>query len=308
MTSERPFGSNTAAMTRGLGRWRWTRRDFLRGVAVGAVGAALPPLGCGPGQPSGPPPTTGFFTAAEAAALGRLADFVLPPDSTYPGGSALGTVAYTEQLLTALDGSTPQIFRGGPYSGRAPFPDANGSATSQFPADDFDAFLPLDRVQAFAWKLRLFGSSAVPGGGPNDAVAAVGPTVGLRDQMKQALDQVVQAAPGLAAASDAAVAAAWADLTSDQRALITEMVVEGAFGAPEYGGNVGLGGWALSHFPGDQLPLGYSQWDAAAGSQVQRSDLPLTTPDGGADPDPLDQSTQQLLDALVIATGGTKFS
>ena len=241
------------------GPWRrWSRRDFLRGVAVGAVGVALPPLGCGPGK-TAPPVTTGFFTADEAAALGRLADFVLPPDATYPGGSELGTVAYVEQLLTSMDGPTPLVFRGGPYSGRSPFPDANGLATTQSPPDAFDDFLPLDRIQTAAWNLRLYGSNGVSGGGPNDAVPDVGPTVGMRDQMKQLLDQVLTAAPAIATMTDTQVANVWAALSSTQSGLVTELVVEAAFGAPEYGGNVGLGGWALSHFPGDQAPFGYSR-------------------------------------------------
>jgi hypothetical protein len=280
-------------------------------LAVGAAGVALPPLACGPGK-SGVADAggaaTGFFTADEAATLARLADFVLPPDATYPGGSALGTVPYVEQLLTSMEGPTPQVFRGGPYSGRAPFVDLNGLPTTQDPPDDFDDFLPLDRIQNAAWMLRIYGSSGVPGGGPNDAVADVGPTIGFQTQMKQALDQVLAAAPGIATMTDAQVATVWAGLSSAQSALITELVVEACFGAPEYGGNVGLGGWQLSHFPGDQTPYGYSQWDQTTSAYVQRTDLPLTTQDTTADPDPLDPSTTQLLDALVVATGGSKFS
>ncbi len=289
-------------------RGSWSRRDFLHGVAVGAVGVALPPLACGRPVPApSSPTTTGLLGAQEAVALGRLADFVFPPDSSGPGGAGLGTVAYVEQLLGALDGPTPQVFRDGPYSGRAPFPDADGAATTNFPSDDFDGFLPPDRIQLAAWKLRLYGSNAVPGGGPNDAVPDVGPTVGMRDQLRQALDQVVAAAPGIAGLDDAAVAAVWAGLSSDQRSLVTELVMEAVFGAPEYGGNANLGGWAQSHFPGDQLPLGYSQFDQAMGGYVERSDLPLSQADPGPDPDPMDATTLQLLDALVAGTGGRKF-
>ncbi len=293
-------------------RWgRWSRRDFLRGVAAGAVGVALP-VACGRPSSGSPPAAatsggaTGFFSSEEAAALGRLADFVFPPDSSGPGGSALGTVAYVEQLLTALDGTAPQLWRDGPYSGRAPWPDVHGQATTDFPSDDFDDFLPLDRVHLAGWKVRLLGSSAV-GGAPNDAVAGIGPVVGQRDQMKQLLGAALAAAPSLASMDDSALVQVWGGLSAGERSLVTAFTMQAVFGAPEYGGNVKLGGWAQSHFPGDQLPFGYCQYDAETGTLVERADLPLTKADPTPDPDPMDSTTLALLDSLAAGSGGRKY-
>src|SRR5215472_1893441 len=274
----------------------WSRREFLRGLAVGAASATLPSLALGcKGSSVSPAPT--FLTNDERAALGRIADYIFPPDAQ-PGGSALGAAAYVDGLLTALDGDAPTVFRGGPYSGRQPFADTNGNASSNYPSDAFASFLPLDRFQLAAWKLRLFGSSGLPGGGPNDAV--LGPTVGMRDQVRASLGEMLKAAGGAAAVSkldDNAVTQIWKGL--DNKDVLVELVLEAVFCAPEYGGNVNQGGWKIAHFAGDSLPLGYSPFDAATGSYVERADAPITKADSAPDPDPMDAATLALLDSLI---------
>src|SRR5262245_46922 len=65
-----------------------------------------------------------FFTAHERATLAEYVDRIIPPDRD-PGAKALGVPQYIEGLLTALDGATPRIYAGGPYSGRTPFADNN---------------------------------------------------------------------------------------------------------------------------------------------------------------------------------------
>jgi hypothetical protein len=42
------------------------------------------------------------------------------------------------------------------------------------------------------------------------------------------------------------------------RALLYEHACEGAYGAPEYGGNRDLAGWRAIEFPGDSQPRGYT--------------------------------------------------
>lgn len=252
------------------------RRAFLKWVGAGSA-VLLWPAGCARGG--------GFLTANERRTLARLADAILPPDDQ-PGGAALGAVEYVEALLTALDGAAPTVLRGGPYSGRQPF--ADGSA----PADGFAVAAPLDRVAARAWQLRLFGSSGTPDGGPNDAL--LGPTMGLRDQLRQ----------GLAAADGQR----FDNVDPDFVTTLYTLVSEAAFGAPEYGGNPGGAGWAMVHYEGDMQPLGFSRFDDAAQAYVEDAARPVTTANPGGDPEPLDDDTRALLDEVIAALGGKKFA
>ena len=257
------------------------RREFMKWVGAGSAILILPP-GCANAG--------GFLTTTEKKTLAALADQLLPPDDT-PGGAALGAVEYIEALLTALDGKTPTILRGGPYSGRQALPDATGNPSSNLPANGFMMLLPLDRVQARAWHLRLYGSNHTDGGGPNDAL--LGPVVGLRDQIRQ----------GLAAANGQTLD----QLDADFRDLLFGLVNEAAFGAPEYGGNPGGAGWKLVHFEGDQQPLGYSLFDTTTMSYHERPEAPVTTPNPGPDPEPLDDATKKLLDMVIGFLGGKTF-
>src|SRR5262249_11783235 len=123
-----------------------------------------------------------YFTAHERATLAAYVDRIIPPDDD-PGAKALGVPQYIEGLLTALDGGTPRVFAGGPYSGRRPFPDNNrGVPGKRRPKDSFRHFLPLTRLQALAWRADLFGSAGVPEVAALDAQNPPGtPLIGLRD-------------------------------------------------------------------------------------------------------------------------------
>ncbi|HEY0250932.1 MAG TPA: hypothetical protein VGC41_05365 [Kofleriaceae bacterium] len=102
-----------------------------------------------------------------------------------PGASSASAVRYIDTLLSAFEVDPPKIFAGGPYSDRNALPNADGTASQKFPPNDFETFLPLSRVQDIAWRMRVLGSAATPGGDFNDAV--LGPTVGYRDIYAQAL-------------------------------------------------------------------------------------------------------------------------
>jgi hypothetical protein len=273
-----------------------TRREFLQLVGAGTVILVLPP-GCASG---------GFLSAADRVTLTALANAVLPPDDQ-PGGAALGVVAYIDALLTAFDDQVPLVFLGGPYSGRAPFADSDGNPSAQFPANGFAMPIALDRVAGRAWRVRLYGSKGVSGGAPNDAL--LGPTIGLRDNVKQALAQARAAAGSQPIESlDAdALAQLFAGLDDDFKDTLITLVCEGAFGAPEYGGNAGGTGWMLTHFEGDQMPLGYSVWDTNAGMYKERPDAPVTTASPAPDPEPMDDDTRSFLTQLVTLLGGKEF-
>ncbi|MGZ3438371.1 MAG: gluconate 2-dehydrogenase subunit 3 family protein [Polyangia bacterium] len=270
-----------------------TRREFIELVLATAAASALP-FGCGSGGR--------FLSDAERASLARLADHVLPPDDT-PGGAALGAVDYIDRLLAAFDSVPPRIHAGGPYSGRQPFADAAGLAGSTRPPNDFATFLPLNRVASAGWRLRLYGSAGVSGGGPNDAV--IGPIVGWRDQFRAGLESFASAASGpIDKLDDDAVGQIWSSLPAEFTDNVTQLVLEAAFAAPEYGGNKSGGGWKLAHFEGDSQPLGYSQFDAGSGVYRERADAPLSTADPGADPEPLTDDVRQIIHAFATALGG----
>jgi hypothetical protein len=279
-----------------------TRRELLLWIGALTTQAAL--SGC-KSKATGPAPgdvPDGFFTPNQRLALGALANVVLPADDT-PGGEALGAVPYIERLLTALDGDTPQVFAGGPYSDRNALPDGT------HPANDFATFAPVDRVTLAAWRLILFGSSGVPGGGPNDAVN--GKIVGLRDLVMTGVTTAMQASPNQPLGSldpDALQTIFDEELEGAFRDTLVELVTQAAFAAPEYGGNPDLAGWKLAHYEGDSMPLGYSIWDDKLGAYRERPDAPCSTPNPGPDPEPMDDVARAFIRKLVALTGGKEFS
>lgn len=267
------------------------RREFIKLIGAAAAMAGLP-IGCGTRAGV-------FFSDDERKTLAALADAILPPDDL-PGGAALGAVEYIERLLTVFDEELPPIFAGGPYSGRAPLPDGTG-AVNQF-AD----FLPIDRVSLAAWRLEIYGSAAVEGGGPNDSVSSdqvrgAGPIVGLRERVRGILDR----AHGAASLDAAGLAALIDNMDADDRRDLAQLVSEAAFAAPEYGGNIGLAGWKLTHFEGDSQPLGYSVFEA--GQYRERPEAPMSTANPGADPEPMDAEVRALIEKIVAAAGGKVF-
>ena len=277
------------------------RRAFLRfAVATPAIASGA----CGSSTPQ-PPPTTGFLTDAERRALGALANVILPPDDL-PGGEALGAVSYVERTLTAFDVSPPAIFAGGPYSGRSPFPNDDGTPSSNFPPNDFKNFVPLDRYADAAWRLTIFGSAGLMGGGPNDAV--LGAVVGLRDKIRNGLAAAEKTAgQPLETLSLADATGIYKSLDSDFRDLVYSLVCEGAFSAPEYGGNKNFGGWKLAHFEGDVMPYGFSQYDPAEGVYRELANAPVSFPNPGPDPEPVNDDTWSFVRTVVSALGGQEF-
>jgi hypothetical protein len=283
-----------------------SRRDVLRYIGGVAVATAVPfPLvGCTTSTPA----QTGFFTGAELSALNVLANAVLPPDDT-AGGSQLAAVTYIENLMTAFDNvsatAAPLIYAGGPFSGRAPYADDSGQPSTNYPPNSFTTFLPLDIVKQAGWRVQLFGSSALPNGAPNDAL--LGPVVGLRDQMKTGLAAAIAGTtPPLEQLDQDDLIAYFNTLEITFKELIIALVSQGCFCPPEYGGNLDLAGWGLTHFEGDQQPLGYSVWSNDAGVYVERPDAPMTTPTV-TDPEPLTPDVIALLDNVVTLLGGTVF-
>lgn len=280
------------------------RREVLQWAAALAV---LPSACVKPGSSTttGTPPTPGYFTDEERDTLGALADAVLPPDED-PGASALGAVDFIERLLTAFDAPVPEIHAGGPFSNRQPFPDDNGAPSTRFPDNAFATWVPLTRVAEKTWRLYLYGSDGVEGGGPNDGV--LGKIIGVREQMKTGLARARERAGTPLSSLDVnARANAFDALDQPFRDLLLELVPQAAFAAPEYGGNRDGAGWRMLHYEGDSLPLGYSQWDSSTESFRERADAPNTTPNPQPDPAPLDDDVKDFLRGIITTLGGREF-
>jgi hypothetical protein len=273
------------------------RREFLK--LLGLLSSTLAaPTGCRPDLFSAQARGR-FFSAAERATLEALCDRILPPDRD-PGARELGAADFIERLLTAFDFAQPRVFARGPFSGREPFPDdATGAPSASFPANEFEGFLPLSRLQELYWRAEIFGSESA-GLPPQLAAQRGGVLVGLRTRYREGLAVVN-------AVAIASQAKPFAELTiADQDALLPRFdagtdfapdpvrglgffellawhTVQGCFAAPEYGGNRDGAGWRMLGIEGDSQPLGYAIYSRSSGGYNERPGLPLTT----ANPDEL---------------------
>jgi gluconate 2-dehydrogenase subunit 3-like protein len=278
-----------------------TRRAFLTTVAASAAVAALPPS-CQPRRT--------FFTAPELATLTALCDRIIPPDAD-PGAAALGASAYIERLLTIFDVDPPEVFAGGPYSGRQPFPDPRtGQPSRVFPRNGFALGIAPSPVQELFWRAEILGSVAA-GLPPHLDAQRGGPRRGLRDLYRE----------GIAAVDAAAVAAGgrhFVELSASEQDelllrldgpsglpadpvrgqtfldLVIAHTLEGCFAAPEYGGNRYGRGWRMVGIEGDSQPLGYSLFSLRDDAYHERPAHPMSTPnpeeiaaDGSLAPKPL---------------------
>lgn len=182
------------------------------------------------------PPAPRFFTAAEYATVAAACDRLLPPVDEHPGGAALGCADYIDGLLAAFASDPPRIWAGGPFSGRA-----GGDA-------GFATFLTISRVEELAWRTRIEGSRGIPEREFN------GPVRGWHDEYRAG----VAALGADFAALPPEEQDARLDAVPDFTALLYGHACEGAYGAPEYGGNRDRRGWAAIQYPGDVQPRGYT--------------------------------------------------
>jgi Gluconate 2-dehydrogenase subunit 3 len=172
----------------------------------------------------------------EYAVVAAAADVLIPPLADHPGGGALGVADYIDNLLGAFTFDPPLIFAGGPFSGRA-----GGEAS-------FADFLPLSANEELAWRTRIEGSLGIAErefNGPvrgwqeiyRDGIAELGDDFCDVDGAEQ--EQRLRAA-------------------REFRTVFYIHACEGAYGAPEYGGNRDLMGWRAIQFEGDVQPRGYT--------------------------------------------------
>jgi hypothetical protein len=182
-----------------------------------------------------------WLTEDEHAVVAAAVDRLIPPLDAHPGARALGVADYIDMMLGAFSFDPPRIWAGGPYSGR------NGGDAS------FDDFLPLTRLEELAWRTRIEGSIGIAEREIN------GPVVGWQEQYRGGI-----AALG---ADFATASGEEQDLRLDAapefKALVYEHACQGAYAAPEYGGNRAGLGWAAIEFPGDVQPRGYTDQEVS---------------------------------------------
>ncbi len=182
-----------------------------------------------------------FLSDREHAVVAAAADRLIPPLGAHPGGAALGVADYVDNLLAAFTFDPPLIFAGGPFSGR-------------FGGDpSFATFLALSPNEELAWRTRIEGSRAIPEREFN------GPTRGWQEIYRD----------GLAALGDDFCTV---DGDEQDRRLLAHRELrdtlyahacEGAYGAPEYGGNRDLAGWRAIEWEGDVQPRGYTDTEVS---------------------------------------------
>ena len=180
--------------------------------------------------------TQRFLTEHEHDVVRQLADRLLPPHDEFPGAGAAGAADYVDRILGAFTSDPPAIWAGGPYSGRH-----GGDA-------GFDEHLPLSRLEELAWRLRIEGSQSIAEREFN------GPVAGWQQEYRDGIAALGTDFVALPAdEQDARL-----ESVPEFKQLLYEHACEGAYGAPEYGGNRDLGGWRAIGFPGDVQPRGYT--------------------------------------------------
>jgi gluconate 2-dehydrogenase gamma chain len=205
-------------------------------AVLGADGCS--PAACGPAAPR-------FFTSHEAAVVEAASARIAPgPDDDpaevgHPGAREAGVTGYIDLMLGALsavDGTAPMIFAGGPWSNRH----TSGP-------DHMASFLPLDPVARIAWRERL---------------------TAWREQYRQGIASLDELAGGdfTQATHEAQDKILVGETVATFRSLLFEHTIEGLYASPEYGGNLGLTGWKEIGYPGDVQPRGYTS------AEVERSD------------------------------------
>lgn len=177
-----------------------------------------------------------FFDPVSYAVVEAACERLIPAVAGHPGATALAVADYIDGLLGAFLVDPPRIWGGGPFSGRY-----GGDAS-------FGNFLHLSRLEELAWRTRIEGSQRIAAREFN------GPVKGWQQEYRDGIAALgADFVTLLAEEQDMRL-----DAVPDFRQLLYRHACEGAYGAPEYGGNRDLAGWQAIGFPGDVQPRGYT--------------------------------------------------
>ena len=177
-----------------------------------------------------------YFDPESYAVIEAACERLIPTTEDHPGARALGVAEYLDGLLGAFLVDPPRIWAGGPFSGR------HGGEAS------FGRLLPLSRLEELAWRTRIQGSQGIAEREYN------GPVVGWQQVYREGIAALGGDFPELTPEEQNARL----DAVPEFKHVLYEHACEGAYGAPEYGGNRDLAGWRAIRFPGDVQPRGYT--------------------------------------------------
>jgi hypothetical protein len=298
-----------------------SRRQFLKAAGAATVVASLPWQRV---ERAWAARRGHFFTRTERRTLAPLLESIMPADAD-PGATKLGVLRYIERTLTAFDYRVPAIYAGGPFSGRRPFIDYDdGTPSKKRPRNDFKRFVEPNRLQSLDFRWQILGTSGLDASeralvAPLDAQRG-GPLIGLIEHYRNGLAQLDALSRTEAGAPfyqlDATAQATVRNLARtrfpiDPRRgmnfidIVVQHTIEGAFSAPEYGGNRRSLGWKLLRVEGDSQPLGYALYSRATDGFEPRPDQPLSSPNPDEVAAPLPISAEATaIQQLIVATSG----
>lgn len=226
-----------------------TRRSVLAGAAgVVAVFSGGATTSSAVAVPTGPDRAR-FLRRKELRTLAAVVDRVVPgtEEDTVPGAVAARCHLAIDALLGAFTVSPPRIYAGGPFSDR-------GGARH----DDFADFLPLDRYETHAWRVRIEGSRG------EERFERNGRVDGYQRTYRRGLAAIEESVPGGFSQAPGPVRdLAMRDESDPAIKAMVDLAVthtlEFMYGAPEYGGNHDLVGWDIISFDGDVQPRGWTR-------------------------------------------------
>ncbi len=217
------------------------RRDLLTGTALLLVSGGLSEgrqieaqLPWHPGARSAPQPVTPgpweFFTDAEAAAVGAIADRFIPPDPQTLGGKDAGCVVFIDRQLAGPYGQREGLYVNGPFHKGTK---SQGPQSSQTPRELYRAGLAaLDRY------CRSGKAPSVQGKGFAQLTAE------QQDEILHGLESDTLQLEGV-------------EGTTFFEQLLKD-VDQGFFADPIYGGNHQMTAWKMIGFPGARYD--YRDW------------------------------------------------
>jgi hypothetical protein len=223
-----------------------SRRAVLSGLSLLPLAAAVPGV-----LPAASADTAYRFLSAHQAAVLDAATRRLVPgpedcllELGHPGAHEAHVVRYLDRLLSVFDTSPADAHAGGPWSNRS-------GGSQDFMTD----FVPLNRAQTYAWRVRV---------------------VDLRNQYTNGIALLDQQARGDFTSAPSVLQ----DFILAQgqvvpfTSLLFGHTIEAMYSVPEYGGNAGLVGWRDIQFPGDSQPRGYTD------AEVERAEFDVVDPTG----------------------------
>ena len=217
------------------------RRDLLTGTALLIAGGELAQaevisghLPWHPGAEAAPAPVKPgpwtFFTEPEAAALGALADRIIPPDPQTPGGKDAGCVVFVDRQLSGAYGRREGLYVSGPFEHGTQEQGAQSPQT------------PMDLYRSGLAALDQYCRAGTPPSSSGKAFVEL--TAAQQDDLLQALESGTVELQGI-----------------DGKTFFEQVVKDiqlGFFADPIYGGNRDMCAWKMIGFPGARYD--YTDW------------------------------------------------